>query len=347
MKQKLVTIIIVNWNGLHHLKKCLPSLYKQNYKKIEIILVDNASTDESVVWTKKNFSKIKIIKNSKNLGFAQGNNVGYKIASGEYILFLNNDTKVSKNFLKELLKVLSSDPKIGGAQSKILFMDSPSQLDSAGSYMTYTGFLYHLGIYQNPKNFKKQFEIFSAKGACMIFKKKVIDKILIDGNIFDSRFFAYFEETDFCHRVWLSGYKIVFAPKSIIYHKFGATSILLAKPFIEYHSYKNRINSYIKNLSLKNLLIILPIHILACEFLSLIFILRNKFHVFLAIQKAFFWNIINLPKTIAIRFYIQNKIRKVEDHIFFHKIMHNPEFDYYLSAVKGWNITQITKKNEK
>ncbi len=348
MTRDLVSIIIVNWNGLSHLKKCLPSLYKQKYKKIEIILVDNASSDDSVKWVRKYNPGVKIIVNNQNLGFSEANNIGFNIAKGEFVLFLNNDTLVTNNFLTELLKVLKSDQKIGGAQSKIFFMDSPKQLDSVGAFLTNTGFLFHYGVYEHdsPK-FSKVIDLYTLKGAAMIFKKTVLERILINGELFDPKFFAYFEETDLCHRVWLAGFRVVFAPKSVIYHKFGATSSRLKKSFIEFNSYKNRINSYLKNLGFFELIKILSVHIAICELLSLLFIFKGRLGISIAIQKAIFWNFLNINATLIKRSIIQNNIRKINDREILQKIKKDPGLGYYISLLKGWNITQINvnKKN--
>ena len=342
MTKGLVSIIIVNWNGLEHLKKCLPSIFKQNYKKFEVILVDNGSSDNSVNWVRKNYPQIIIVKNKTNLGFAEGNNRGYVASKGDYVLFLNNDTNASRDFLEPLVSVLKKDHSVGGVQSKILFMDSPGTLDSTGSYLTKTGFLYHGGVYQKDSaKFNKKKVIYSAKGACMMFRRNVIEETLLDGEVLDSKFFAYFEETDLCHRVWLAGYRIMYVPESVIYHKFGASSIKLKKSFVEYHSYKNRINSYIKNLSLLYLFEILSVHIIICQVLTLIFVLRGKTKVALAIEKAILWNVLNLPQTLKKRSIIQTKIRKVKDTAFFPEIVYDPGIKYFLSHLKGWNVTQI------
>lgn len=344
-QMKKVSIIIVNWNGKHHLEKCLASLEKQSYENVEILMVDNASTDDSVEFVKKFSNKIRIIENSKNYGFAEANNIGYRKATGDYILFLNNDTEVYKHFINELVKVLESDSTIGGVQSKILFMDNPSYLDAIGSFLTNTGFLYHYGLFaKDGSKFSSVIPVYSAKGACMLFRREVLEGVEVDNELFDSNFFAYFEETDLCHRVWLSGYKILYVPKSVILHKFGATSKRLAKPFIEYHSFKNRINSYIKNLSYLHLAYILPIHIILCEGLSLVFIFRRRFDIFVAIQRAILWNVIHLPKTIKKRNYIQNKIRKLTDKEIFKTLKKNQPVSYYLSLLGGWNISKINDK---
>ncbi|MEM4230750.1 MAG: glycosyltransferase family 2 protein [Candidatus Pacearchaeota archaeon] len=334
--KKLVSVIIVNWNGKNFLRECLTSLYSQNYKNIEVIFVDNNSNDGSVEYMKKNFPKTKIIVNKENLGFAEGNNIGYRHSAGDYILFLNNDTRVTKNFLTELIEVLESDKKIGGAQSKILLMDDPARLDSVGAFLTNTGFLYHYGITKRDSSkYNKQIDIYSAKGACMMFKREVLEKIKVEGEIFDSRYFVYFEETDMCHRVWLAGYKIVFSPKSVIYHKMGGTSGNLDNSFVQYHSFKNRINSYIKNLALISLLKILPLHILMCEAFAVFSLFRLKLQLFFSIQKAIIWNLMTLNKTLAKRKKIQEHIRKLNDKEFFHMIKKNVRITYYYNLFSG------------
>lgn len=333
---KLVSIIIVNWNGIDHLKKCLPSVYEQNYKNIEVIVVDNSSNDRSSNWIKKNYPKVKLIENKTNLGFAEGNNVGYSIAKGDFVLFLNNDTYVTSNFLTELIKPFSIDKKLSAAQSKILLMDDKERLDSIGAFLTYSGFLYHFGAWKKDSSkYDKQIEIYSAKGACMLVKREVLEKVLLDGNVFDDNFFAYFEETDLCHRIWLSGGKIIFVPSSIIYHKVGATSSKFPSPLIQFHSYKNRINSYIKNLGIVLLVKILPIHLFLCEIVSVVYLITGKWKIFISIQKAILWNILNLRQTLKYRSFIQEKIRKVEDGYIIDRILRNVSLKYYFFLLKG------------
>lgn len=333
---KLVSIIIINWNGKKHLEKCLPSLRRQKYKKIEIILVDNASVDDSVNYVKQVFPTAKIIINPTNLGFSEANNIGYKKAKGEYVLFLNNDTEVTNNFLSELIANIEKNEEIGGAQSKILFMEKKDTLDSVGAFLTTTGYLYHYGaIKKDSRKYNHKILLYSAKGACMIFKKSVLKKIEVEGRIFDPKYFAYFEETDLCHRVWLAGYKIMYTPSSVIYHKVGGTSTKMVNSFIQFHSFKNRIRSHIKNLGTLNLLIILPIHLLVCEFNAFAFIVKRNFNISLAIQKAIFWNILNISETFTMRRIVQRKIRKVEDKEINDKIFKSVDLAYYLSLING------------
>jgi GT2 family glycosyltransferase len=326
----LVSVVIVNWNGKHWLKNCLASLSKVTYRNVEWIIVDNASADGSVAWIKKRYPKTILVENSENLGFSHANNLGYKHARGEYILFLNNDTIVKPDVITELLKSFTKDRTIGCVQSKILLMDDHSRLDSIGAFLTPTGFLFHNNLCGIDKpELDRQTDLYTAKGASMMFRRDVLKKIEVDGWLFDPTYFAYFEETDLCHRVWLAGYRIVYAYKAIIYHKMGATSNMLTSSWVQFNSYKNRINSYIKNFGLLNLVVILPVHIVLCHALALVFLLKGNPSWFMAIQKAIWWNILHLPHTLHNRNFVQIRIRKCSDAKFFSKIMKFPKPTYY------------------
>jgi hypothetical protein len=332
----LVSIIIVNWNGKRWLPGCFGSLAKQQHTNFEIIFVDNASTDDSVAWVKEHYPKTKIIVAKENLGFAGGNNVGYRKAKGEYVLFLNNDTRVTKSFLSELVHAIQQNPKAGGVQSKILLMDHLDTHDSVGAFLTPTGFLYHYGFgAKDQKKYDKKISLHTAKGACMMFRRDVLQKVAIAGNIFDPDYFAYFEESDLCHRVWLAGFDIQYAPASVIYHKMGATSAGMNNAFIQYHSFKNRIRTYMKNLGSRQLFLILPVHILLCEAFSLVSFLRGRFALGLAIQRAFLWNVTHMVSTLKLRNLIQRKIRKQPDEAFLPQVMRHPGFGYYLGLASG------------
>lgn len=328
----LISIIIINWNGKHFLDPCFSTLFKQSYKNIEVILVDNASKDGSVQFVRKNYPQVKIVINKENLGFAEANNIGYKKATGEYVLFLNNDTKVTKDFLKILVDVLVKDTKkqIGGVQSKLLLMDTPEKLDSVGAFMTPTGFLYHYGIAKKdgPK-YNRRIDVYSAKGACMMIRREVLEKTLVENEIFDSKYFAYFEETDLCHRIWLAGYKLIFIPESVIYHKMGGTSNKMNNSFVQFHSFKNRINSYIKNFGTGYLWTILPLHLLFCEAFAFFALLKLNTNITVCIQKAIWWNIKNMSQTLKKRRYIQHQIRARQDRTFKKAIMRPVRLSYY------------------
>src|SRR5258708_5977032 len=195
MVKDLVSIVVVNYNGEKWLKKCLEGIKKQSYKKIELIFIDNGSKDRSIKLVKKCYPKAKIVINKKNLGYAGPNNEGFRLSKGEFVLFLNNDTELTKNFLLLLLKSLKQSEHVGGVQSKILFLKDKKKIDSLGAFLTNNGFLYHYGTgKRNGLKYGKAINVYSLKGACMMFKKRVLNQVSVKGKIFDDDYFAYFEE---------------------------------------------------------------------------------------------------------------------------------------------------------
>lgn len=331
MVKDLVSVIIVNWNGIEHLKSCLSSLSRINYKKTEIIVVDNGSQDGSYEFIRQKYSRIIVIRNHQNLGFSRANNQGIRKSKGEYILFLNNDTKVSKNFLNILIKELASDKKMGACQPKILHWEKPGRLDSIGSFLTNTGFLFHLGFEaKDTKRLDKKIKLFSGKGSCLLFKRQVLEKI----GYFNEDFFAYFEETDLCWRLWLYGYYLLYIPEAVIWHKTWGTTSRLPQDFISFHAFRNRISSLITNLELGNLLLILPIHLLTCFFIVGCYFISGKFKNGFAIVWAVLASFKNLPQTLKTRKHVQSKIREVSDEKLFLEIMRNPKISFYLYILK-------------
>ncbi len=330
----LVSIIIVSWNARENLEECLSSLFKISYKNYEVILVDNGSIDNSVKYVKRNFPVIKIVESNKNLGFAGGNNLGFKHARGKYILFLNNDTIVTKDFLSKLVDFMKKRKDVGIIQPKILFHRPNTNLhhkiNSIGSFLLSTGFLFHLDYGQKDESKKEPYEIFSAYGACFLARKSLLEKI----GLFDDRYFAYFEETDLSHRVWLAGLKVMILPEVLIYHKGAKTAQKLPSAFIQYHSFKNRLYTYLKNLETLNLIKIFMPHLSICEISSLLYLVVGKPSYTLAIQKAILWNIFNLKTLLKERRRVQKTLRKVEDIDFIPKLTKkvNLKYYYYLSS---------------
>ena len=313
-----ISILIPNYNGAHFLRECLNSIKAQSYKDFEVIVVDNASGDNSVDILRKEYPEVKVVLSESNLGFAGANNRGYKEAKGEYILFLNNDTKLDKDCFKFLTeKAEANKQKVGVVFAKILRMDQPEIYDAVGSYLTSFGFLYHLGFREVDKGEYDNLKyIFSPKGVCFLVARKVIDKI----GLFDDDYFAYFEESDFFWRVWLNNYKIAFVSKALVYHKVGGTCTRLSSPFIDYHSFKNRIASLIKNLGRVSLYYILPLHIFCCLIISLLYVFMFRFKNSGAILRAVRWNITHLPQNLKKRKLVQRNIRKISDKKLFKDI---------------------------
>lgn len=335
--EPLVSIIIVNWNGGEVFKECLQSLSGIDYAKWELIVVDNGSTDgsEKLPTTYKKIPSSKLIVNSSNLGFAVANNQGSQQAAGKYILLLNNDTKIMPNFLAKMVDRIESDPNLGVIQPKILIMDKPDYLDNAGSFFTRIGFLHHWGFMQKDgPEFDREREIFSAKGACMLIRKKVVDRV----GLFDKDYFSYFEESDFCWRVWLAGYKVLYYPQAVIYHKVGFTIKRLNVLKINYHYYKNRVCSLIKNLDSRNFFITMTLHLIISLGIAGVFLLRFKFESSLMIIKAIWWNVIHLNDTLQKRKIVQNE-RKVSDGILWE------DLSYPINWMQYWRDFRRVEKD--
>ena len=235
MSSPKISVIIVNYNGKKLLENCLESLFKTDYNNFEVILVDNNSTDGSMEFVTKNYPKIIVIKLDSNKGFAEPNNIGAKIAKGEYLLFLNNDTVTTTNFISEMVKVLEKDEKIAICQSLLLKPDG--NIDSSGDFID------KMGIVYNSKTKTDEIkEISSARGASMLIRKKIFDKL----GGFDEKFFFSFEDVDLGWRSWILGYKVVIVPNSIVYHSAGKTSSNF-KPEVAFHGLKNQLSMKITN----------------------------------------------------------------------------------------------------
>lgn len=328
----IVSIIIVNWNGGLVFEECLKSLSEVEKPSWELIVIDNGSTDGSQFLTDKIHlpAPIKLIQNKKNLGFAPANNQGYQEAKGKYVLLLNNDTRVTPNFLELLTQRMEKDSSIGAVQPKIYLMDTDNLLDNAGSFITRIGFLDHWGFMQkDSKEYGKEREIFSAKGACMLIRKSVVDGI----GLFDDDFVSYFEESDFCWRVWSAGWRVLFYPKATIYHKLGYTIRRQNVLNMNYNYCKNRICSLIKNLESRNLPVFLGSHLIISFGISFVFLLRFHPSNSLMIIKAIFWNISNLSSILKKRKATQ-KLRVVSDREIFSRVLKPVNLKKYLGDFK-------------
>lgn len=328
MNYPKVTILIPNYNGLKWLEKLLPTVKKIKYPNFEVLIINNGSTDRSSEFLKENYPEFRVVEVKKNRGYAGANNLGVRKAIGKYVLFLNNDTQVTPEFLDPLVEKIEKDKTIGAVQPQIRNMVNRNKLDSIGSFFTFTGFLYHYGYFQNAneRKYNKELYIYSVKGACYLMKRK--DYLDLGG--IDESFVTYVEESDLCHRILLSGKRIIYIPKSKVYHYGGGDmNVMTKKEIVIFRSFRNRFVSYLKNLELKKLAIVLPIHFLLCEALIFMSIIRGKFRQAIASQVGVLGWIFSISPILKKRKYIQSKIRKVSDNMIFSSVEHNPSFAYY------------------
>lgn len=235
MNFPLISIIVVNYNGKKYLKDFFNSVRNLDYPqdKLEIIMVDNNSKDKSIEYTKKNFPEVKIIRNREN-NYAQANNLGIKKSKGKFIALLNNDMVLDKNWLKELLKVITSRKKIGVVGSKILFMDKKT-IQSAGLQQLPDFYWADKGFKEKDKGqYNKIREVKSLGGAALLYRKKCLK----DVGLFDENFVMYLEDVDMAIRCRKAGWKLFYAPKSVAYHKFRGTA---TKDLINRYVERNRL----------------------------------------------------------------------------------------------------------
>lgn len=242
---KKVSVIIPNYNGQKHLRTCIDSLHQLDFprEEYEIMVVDNASSDNSCEFILSTYPDVVLIKAEKNLGFAGGCNLGIKNSSGEYIVLLNNDTKVEANWLKELIAVADSDEEVAIVGSKLVFMQPPHAIQNAMSYLTDRGDGGDLGTHQPDEGqYNTTRQGMAVCGASMLIKRTLIEDI----GALDEDFFAYYEDADLCYRTRLYGKKIVFAAKSVVYHVHSATSVEWS-PFFTYLVLRNKLLIHLKN----------------------------------------------------------------------------------------------------
>jgi len=210
----LISIVILNYNAGNLLIDCVDSIQKSNYKKFEIIVVDNISKDKSHRKCKEKFPNIKLIENSENLGYCEGNNVGLRIANGEFVVILNPDTIVDPSWLSELLFAYKKNGD-GIYQPKFLASTDHTMLLSTGNMIQIFGFGYSRAKGDIDK---KQFENFEkinfASGTCIFTSKKIIEKI----GLFESFLFAFHDDFELCWRGAMIGINSFYVPTSIVYH---------------------------------------------------------------------------------------------------------------------------------
>lgn len=214
-----ISVVILNFNGKRYLEKCLSSLDAQTYEDFEVIVVDNASSDESVDYLKAQFPWVRIVKNENNLGFAGGTNSGIRQAQGKYILTLNNDTQVDKRFLEYLIGPMQSDKSVGMCASKMLFLDS--RINSAGICLSRSGASWDRGMFEPDQGqYDSPEEVFGPCAGAALYRREMLEEI----GLFDEDFFLYMEDVDLAFRGRLAGWRCVYVPQAKVYHHHGGTA---------------------------------------------------------------------------------------------------------------------------
>jgi GT2 family glycosyltransferase len=235
-------VIIPNWNGAAHLPACLDALQGQTFTGFETIVVDNGSRDDSLRLLADNYPQVKVVPLPRNLGFAGGCNAGLRAAEGEFLCILNNDTQVERNWLSELLSALERRPDAGMATPKVRLWDDRTRLHTTGDYVRSNGIPDSRGVWEvDEGQYDSQVYVFGAAGVAPAYRRIMLDDI----GLFDADFVSYCEDVDLSWRAQLAGYRCVYAPRAVLYHKVSATGKGVIRSF---RVARNTIWTLVKNL---------------------------------------------------------------------------------------------------
>jgi GT2 family glycosyltransferase len=255
----LVSVIVVSWNSREFLEGCLASVQAQTHPRVELIVVDNASTDGSPELVEERYPSALLVRNPQNLGFCAANNVGLKRAGGTYILFLNADATLTPRYLEEALRPFSADRRTGMVAGKVLRFDHHT-LDTTGQILTRSRRVRERGYGEPDRGqYDRPGEVFSVCGAVALVSRVMVDSVSLDGEFFDEDFFAFYEDLDAGWRARRLGWRSVYAPAAVAFHYRGGTQtarregavrrgeMTLRPPAIQAHIVKNRYLAILKN----------------------------------------------------------------------------------------------------
>jgi GT2 family glycosyltransferase len=311
LKLPRVSVIIVNYNGYCWLKLFVDSLINTVYPDFEIIIVDNASTDQSVQYLKEKSGNIKVVELTENRGFAAGANRGAKEATGKIFAFVNNDMEVRPDWLINAVNELLSDETAAAVQCKILTYSNRQKIDSIGLSVDRFNIAFMIGRHEIDRGqYDSLKEIGACSGGAMVIWKHIFDEV----GSFDPEYFMYYEDVDLSWRIRLKGLRIFPAQSSVVYHVGSATSKISNKsltPFFAFHTTKNYIYCWLKNSSAKVIFIYGPV-VISLTLAKISFeLLSGRASVALAQTRGIFWNIVHLRLIARERIKVR-KLRKID-----------------------------------
>lgn len=323
----LVSLVIVTWNSGKVLPLCLQGIANQKIKNLELFLVDNKSSDNSLdniemVWESLD---IQVILINKNLGFATANNIGVNLAKGKWIAFLNSDAFPEPNWLENLLYAAEQNPDYAVFTSKQIQYNQPNLLDGAGDSYHISGLAWRKYYNRIIQNYGiKNEEVFSACPAAALYSREAFLKV----GGFDEDYFSYFEDVDLGFRLRLLGEKCLYVPEAVVYH-VGSASTGKRSDFSVYYGYRNMIWTFFKNMPTPLFWLFLPLHIISVIFFIFYFSLRGQGKVIL---KAVFDAIRGLPKVLQKRKIVQKNIKIKPKELL--RVMSTGLFEPYIEFIR-------------
>ncbi len=290
-----VTVIVVNYNGRRFLDELLQGLQRQSYSDFETLLIDNASSDGSADYVRQNYPGVQVVAQSQNLGFSTAANRGVRRSRARWVALLNTDLKLDPNWLQELVRVGESDPEIAAVAGKMRLYDRPALLNGVGGCMNRLGYTWDRGMLEPDRGqYDRPAEVLFACAGAALFRRQTF--LQVGG--FDRRFFMYHEDVDLGWRLWLLGFRILTAPRAVVYHHFGGTTGQCGgRLWRELMGERHNLRTLLKNYQWRNLL--------PCLWQLLLLPQRPY-------RKAqqlvnFLWNLVWLPETLLARRRIQKQ----------------------------------------
>ena len=218
--QPLVSVIIPNWNGAHHLPTCLESLRSQTLREFEVIVADNGSIDGSLELLARDYPEVRVLALGENRGFAGACNAGIKVAQATYVALLNNDVEADPGWLSEVIAAFERYPEAGLVASKMLLFDRRDTFHTAGDFYRVDGIPGNRGVWQKDEGqYDREETVFSACGGSAAYRRTMLNQV----GLLDEDFFFSCEDVDLAWRAQLAGWRCVYVPRAIVYHKLSAT----------------------------------------------------------------------------------------------------------------------------
>ena len=312
----MISVVIPTYNGIEHLQSCFDSLLKQEINSVRlkmkkdyrVILVDNGSVDDSIIYVEKNYPDVEIIRLDRNYGFAKAVNEGIKLSLKDktvtHILLLNNDIECKSDFFEKVLSGFINDT-IGSVACKMLNFYDRNKIDDVGDFIKLQGSPFARGHAEvDNGQYDKCEYVFGACAGAATYKREVFEKV----GYFDEDFFAYYEDVDFSLRAQMYGFRCYYVPEAVCYHKRGATT--------KYNSgyqtmlcEQNLVSLRIKNYPLKTYLRLQPMFAAARIKRYLLFVLDNDFKVFLKATEGYLKGLIRIPGNIKKRKALAKEVR--------------------------------------
>ncbi len=255
-------MVIVNWNGRHHLERCLPALAEQECAPGEILVVDNGSQDDSVRWLAQEWPHVGLLALEDNVGFAAANNRGIEATDSQWVALLNNDTVPSPRWLKALLAAAGGED-VGSVASRMLFLDRPDIINSAGIAIDVTGIAWDRLGGEPAVAGEDACAVFGASAGAGLFRRAALVDASPDwsdgrGEVFDERYFMFLEDVDLAWRLQLRGWRSLYAPQAVVWHQ-GSASAGEGSAFKNYLLARNKVWTLVKDYPLAPLLIYWPL----------------------------------------------------------------------------------------